>query len=143
MLHLLQHRLVNLQCLLQLVRLLVSFYHSRVNDGVHKDAVFFHVLKDFTRAPYVVVLYTGLKEAAIGHRAWHQSCTLHLAKDFECVFELVLLTVGLDYDSIRHSTGLDWGREVVAASFSIVCIFLREALIRLTVHLIEKLDCSC
>lgn len=70
-LHLFEHGLVELESLLKLVRLLVGFYHSGVDHGVHGDAVGFHGLEDVTCPANVVVFHASLQEAPVGHGAGH------------------------------------------------------------------------
>ena len=63
-----------------------------------------HVLKDFASTANIIVFDTGLEEATVRHGAWNESRSLHLAKYFESVLELVFLSIGLDDDAIGDST---------------------------------------
>lgn len=74
-------------------------------------------------------------------------------KDFESVFELVLLPVGLDYDAVGHSTWLHtvrWRKPLpllrlmrrVVSVCALVRIAILEAVVLLSVHLVEERDGS-
>ena len=63
-----------------------------------------NVLKDLASSANIIILNTGLEEAAISHSTRNQPRSLHLAKDFKSIFELVFLSIRLDDDAIGDCT---------------------------------------